>query len=319
LGGLDDDEELFGTLVTSLGPNLRDEMYKWMRTGHRLRERETASSFEYFKRLVTQRYRSVLIVIDEIDSLIDRDRGKSWATLRKLQALIDAQKRDARGAAGGSTTVVLCGFKELYYAQYDNAFPFYDRCRPLMLQNLSKEATAKLILDPIKELGIPIVNEGDVTNRIFYATGGMPSIVQSICKEVVRRADDKEVPQLTPELVESIFGSENLMLLENYLRWIDYSADQMEQALLYFAAPLPRFSVDQFVEHLQNEGVKDIGLERLRQPLDNLTLANLFRVVDRHRSYEFAVEALQKALRERSDREDALKRLIKRIRDERPQ
>lgn len=314
LGGLDDEEELFGALVRSLRPDLRDEMYKWKRTGPR--QGETVSSFEYFQRLVTQRYRSVLIVIDEIDSLIERDRENSWATLRKLQALIDAQKRDARGAVIGNATVVLCGFSQLYYAVYDNAFPFYGRCHILLLHNLSRDATAKLITEPMGELGIPIVKPSDVTNRIYYETGGMPSIVQSICMEAVSLADEAENPELTPEGVDKILHSDKLMPLENYLAWVDYNAGQIEQALLYFAAPLPRFSVDMFVAHLRQKGVKHIGLEMLRQPLDNLTLANLFRVVERHRTYEFAVEALRTALESRTDRAGALNRMIERMRSE---
>lgn len=311
LGGIDDEEELFGALVKSLRPDRRDEMYMWKRTGHR--RSATATSFEYFSRLVTQRYRSVLIVIDEIDSLIDRDRERSWATLRKLQALIDAQRRDARGSVVSNTTVVLCGFSQLFYALYDNAFPFYGRCRTLMLENLSKEATAKLISEPLKELGIAIVNEGEVTNRIFYETGGMPSIVQAICKEVVSLADAAEIPQLTPDLVDRILHSEKLLPLDNYLRWFDYKASQMEQAVLYFAAPLNRFSVDAFVRYLQDREVMDVGLEKLRQPLDNLTLANLLREVERHRTYEFAVEALRTTLVARPERLGALSRLIERI------
>lgn len=302
LAGLDPEEELFRTVVKSLGISERDSVYNWQALfGKSVRP---GSWFEFLQRLITTRYGSVLIIIDEIDGLIKSDRSRSWSTMRKLQGLSDT----------GRATFVLIGFKELFHALSDNSFPLYQRCRTLVLENLSKDATEKLIIEPMKELGITIVEEWEVAGRIFYETGGMPSIIQSICREAIRILAENKTAEITPDLIDSIINSHALQLLDDYLRWIDYDASPIEKAIVYFAATEDRLSVRGFIDFLHKRQIHHYSYDDLRRPLDDLMLANILREVARHQTYQFTVEALRKTLEVRPERSEVLNRALMEIR-----
>jgi adenosyl cobinamide kinase/adenosyl cobinamide phosphate guanylyltransferase len=300
LPGDNDEEELFRMLTHSLGYKDRDTHKNRKLFGRTVR---SGSWFEFFKYLTKERSDPVLVIIDEIDGLIDHDRTRSWATMRKLQGLLDA----------GQINTVVIGFKKLYHALYDVSFPLYRRSRAIILENLSREATGKLIREPMKELGITIPNESEVISEIFHETGGMPSIVQSICREAVRLLHQRGETQLTPQLVESILRSKSSPIDED-LRLIDYDLGQLEKALVYYSAPLNRLSVDEFVQHLGQQQVRDFGRDDVRMALDDLVLANIFREIERHTTYEFTVAALKQALERRPERPEILDRMLMEMR-----
>lgn len=313
LAGENDEEEIFQALLNSLKLTRFDDVYKRRRLGKSFEE---VSSFEFFKRITRMKYNSVLIVLDEVDGVVERDRARSWATLRKIQGLIDAHSTNGTGVEAGRTSVILLGFKKLFHALYDDSFPFYGRCRPLILENLSKEATGKLMSDPMKELGITIQNEAEVVGRVFHETGGMPSIIQSICREAVRTLGETGEAHITPKFIDTVIRSQPLHL-DDYLRWIDYTAGPIERAIIYFAAPSNRFTVLALIEFLKKKQIRHIGVEALRGPLDDLTLANVLRQIERHKTYEFSVEALRKTLESRPERADALNGILEELRNER--
>jgi len=308
-GDVDWGEELFDTLGRSIGLEAKDQIYRHRVLGLRLGEH---GAFGFLAKLVTSKYRSITIIIDEIDALLEKDRSNNWSVLRKLQGLVDAQARDLSRAEGSQTKVVLVGFALLDKTLYDYSFPFFGRCHRVVMGNLDRESVAKLVLEPLSELGITVEREDEVINKIVGETGGMPSIVQALCREAVLRLEASGDRRVTPDLVGLIVKSQ--APLTDYLRWLDYNTGTLEKVMVYYSAPSGAFGRDEFLSFLKTKKIGRVGPDDLRPVLDRLALANVFREIRQHESYEFSVEAFRNSMAQRVRNSKPLDVLLRALR-----
>ena len=302
-----DVEALFESLLASMNLEARDTIQNRHLFGRR--ERNLAP-FEFFEKLIRTKYRALTIIIDEIDGLLETDKKRSWSVLRKLQGLVD-QIRTVSAGAGTLTNVILVGFSKLYSAMYDDSFPFFGRCKRIVVGNLGRDAVEKLISEPLAELGFRIRERQQVLDRIMDETGGMPSIVQSICDEAIKRLQVAERRSVTPDLVQAIIADR--YPLEDHLNWFDYHANDLEKTIVYYMNGESRLRVSDFIQFMETKGNTSIGLTDIRLPLDHLALANILHEVDRHEVYEYAVDAFRRAIVSRPHRDKELQRLVKRL------
>jgi len=224
--------------------------------------------------------------------------------------MIDRLSHDAKTSlAPERPAIILSGFIELHRSLYDQSFPFFGRVKTFTLGNLEHEAVTELVTEPMREIGIRIAEPNEVVNRIIYHTGGMPSVVQSLCAQVVETLASAPSPVLTPELVERLISTQTP--LSDYLNWFDFNTNPIEKAIVYYSAPQRRFSLSAFRRFARGSIHTNQPFTELNIALDHLAFANIFREVKRHESYDFSVEAFRKVIEERVRREGDITSIVR--------
>ncbi|MDB4890487.1 MAG: hypothetical protein JWL61_2342 [Gemmatimonadetes bacterium] len=303
-------DDFFEQVLKAMKLEARDIAYNRKVFGRTIR---ATTPFEYFNALVSSKFSSVTLVIDEVDALIQHERKNGWPLLHKVQGLADRARGTTADGDRCRTNVILVGFAVLHDAMFDTDFPFYQRCRPLVIGNLGKSATTQLIVEPFRELAVKIEPEDEVVNRIYEQTGGMPSLVQAVCKEILLRLEVEGIRTITPALVDDAIRK--LGPVANYMSWVDFQATALEKAIVYFAAPLKRLRAEDLAKFLASKGIH-VDKNALNGPLDRLALANILRATRRYDTYEFSVEAFRRAVTAMTDRAAVLERLVSDARQE---
>lgn len=307
---LDDPEEsLFEALLSSMKLEARDTFKNRHLFGKRQR---SLTPFEFFKKLVEVKYKSLTVIVDEVDGLLEADRKRSWKLLRKFQGLVDQVRRGETGTAT-PTNVILVGFTNLYQALYDQDFPFYGRCKLVLVGNLDRSAVESLVTEPMVELGFRMRERQQILDRIMNETGGMPSIVQSVCGELTQALHSQKRKTITPDLVQGIIEAERP--LEDYTNWFDFHTQDLEKLVVYFMGGNPQLKVKDLVGYLRRSGCSDLIASDLFLLLDNLALANILRETVRHEVYEYAVDAFRRTIANRLEDEGdkEISRLLRRV------
>src|SRR4029077_5481701 len=305
------ESDFFQKALESMGLETRDTYNTKKLLG---RQERFLTPFEILERLTRQKYLGITIIIDEVDGLLQADRKLNWPVFRKIQGLIDRVQEGTRGAATiDRPAIVLSGFIELNKCLYEQSFPLFGRVKPVVLGNLGHGAVESLVLDPMRELGIKISQSQDVVNRIIFHTGGMPSVVQSLCSQAIDLLENVSPPVLTPVFVEKIISTQ--APLTDYLNWFDFNATAKEKMLVHYAAPVGRFSNTSFKTFCAKHRFGSTFLADIAPALDSLAFANIFREVQRHELYDFSVEAsrtvIEARIKKHGDPAVAIKELMR--------
>ena len=262
-----------------------DSLYAQGRVSGSKKRVKRLTEFELLSKLVAVKYRKFTLVLDEVDTLLSVDRSRGWQVFRKLRGLSDAFQ----------ARIILVGFMELYRSMGDNQFPFYGRLDPMPLPNLDKESTAKLLVDPLEELGVLFPRKSDVCASVYHQTGGMPAIVQRLGQRLVSALDANDDRESRVEvkqmLVETVIRE--IVPLQDITHLFNEGMGPLEQLMVYFAAPPGVFKLDGFLDFLRSEKGKSLSIARVENALDSLWLANIFQEFVRHKVYGFSVPAFR--------------------------
>jgi hypothetical protein len=117
--------------------------------------------------------RMTVFLLDEIDQLLDWDRSHSpdevpEAFFRACRSI--SQERLAQ--------FVFSGERVIASRIWDAQSPHWNFCRPLPLQQLTRSAAAALISEPLKALGVPVVNVESFVQQCWLCTDGHPELLQ---------------------------------------------------------------------------------------------------------------------------------------------
>ena len=126
----------------------------------------------------------VVILLDEVDTLIPNDRKNNWKLFNKLQG----------AANSGHCQFVFAGMSIFREALREPGCPlsrFVDAGeQQFFLSGLEYRAVEELVLHPMRQVGITFADEDAVVRRIYEITSGHPNIVQRLCQHLVQRLDD---------------------------------------------------------------------------------------------------------------------------------
>ena len=67
-------------------------------------------------------------------------------------------------------------------------------------------AVAELVTYSMHQLGIRLVNQEAIVERIYKFTSGHPNIVQRLCQRLVNLLDQKTLRKITPEDIENVIA-----------------------------------------------------------------------------------------------------------------
>ena len=131
----------------------------------------------------------LMLLLDEADKIVNLDRQQGWPILEAMRALTNSS----------NVKVVLCGERVLLGALQDSSGPLFNLVDPVRLGPLDYPSVADLIVRPMSQLGIRLVPEDEVVERIWDITSGHPNLVQRLCSRLLdrllRENPDREIVQ----------------------------------------------------------------------------------------------------------------------------
>lgn len=244
--------------------------------------------FELLCDLLQHRFARSVLIFDEVDPSIDADRARGWPTFAKLRALADNSDIGAR--------VIVLGYDRLYWASKLTDFPLHGRFRLKRLGNLGPEAVEELVRLPMEELGLTLDQPAQIVRRIDSATGGMPNLIQDVCRLLVDR------PEAETRRIVSLRATKDLLEVEGsaLIRSVCYGFEEIEnpvtRLVAYLAALRTEIRFDHMLESIRKDYHVDVDDQATRAAFDDLLLHSVFQESEAGRIYSFASELLQREL-----------------------
>ncbi|HEU5375498.1 MAG TPA: ATP-binding protein [Ktedonobacteraceae bacterium] len=162
--------------------------------------------------------RPIVILFDEADSLVAADRERGYALFKELRAL----------ANRGRCHFIFAGEQALRRELTNPASPMYNFPIELQIGCLEFEAVRELIIRPMREMEIDLVEEERLVRRIWDFTSGQPNVVQRLCQRLVTKLNNKQHLRLGIEDVEEAI-SDSDFLRRDFLGTYWESASPLER------------------------------------------------------------------------------------------
>ncbi len=179
------------------------------------------------KQLGARQDRNVVLLLDEIDQLLDWDRGHSE------NSVPEAFFRACRSISqAGSAQFVFSGERTIANRIWDPQSPHWNFCRPLDLTQLTKDAATSLLVQPLQAMNIRIIDEVEFGTKAWERTNGHPQIAQFLGDRLVRlldeRADRREL-SLGAEEIGQV--TDTYEFAEHYLNTYWGQANPLEKSI----------------------------------------------------------------------------------------
>jgi hypothetical protein len=179
--------------------------------------------------------KSVVIILDEIDQLLDWDRHHND------DSVPEAFFRACRSLSQeGLAQFIFSGERTIAQRIWDPESPHWNFCRPLSLAQLTRDAATALLIQPLRSIGVTIVDEVSFGMEAWRLTSGHPQIVQHLGDRLVRRLDAKSNRRALELRVADIVGvAETYEFAEHYLNTYWGQANALEREISLMVAKEP--------------------------------------------------------------------------------
>ena len=115
----------------------------------------------------------VVLLLDEVDQLLD------WDRLHSKNEVPEAFFRACRAVSQeGEAQFVFSGERIIANRIWDSHSPHWNFCHPLMLRQLDRGAAADLIVKPLKDMQINIIDVDQFVDMVWSRSGGHPQLIQ---------------------------------------------------------------------------------------------------------------------------------------------
>lgn len=135
-----------------------------------------------------------VILLDEADKLIESDQGAGYPVFNTLRALSNADR----------CRFVLCGERALRAERTNPDSPLYNFGSEMLIGRLERHAVIELVTKPMSRLEITLDDESAMVRRIWDFTSGHPSVVQSLCQQLLRHLGQRGDRLLSLADVEAV-------------------------------------------------------------------------------------------------------------------
>lgn len=244
----------------------------------------------------------IVLLLDEIDNLIIRQRG-DWELLRMLRAATNS----------GSCQLVIAGFRDAMQEHNSLDSPFYRFAQEVRLNEFNLRQAHDMIVTPMENLRVHFKNKEEIVGRIYEETAGHPNLIQYYCLILLKQLDQTGKREITPDNLFDVYLDEGFHthLLASFLQ----NTQNREKALIY--ALLHRASENQMRNFFQadmDRMLKEEGIALPQQDLDEAcNLLVLSGVLHRKgKDYSFTSPVFIKVLQQTHD----LGYLLEKIKEE---
>lgn len=129
--------------------------------------------------------RRLAFLMDEIDGLIDFDSkstkpGQLFKTFRSL-------------SHEGACSFLFSGSRILFEHLHDANSPFFNFCQDTILRPLDEGSVNEIVVRPMRQLGIDLVDEENLVTEIIGLTNCHPSLVQWVCDRLLKSSPTRRI------------------------------------------------------------------------------------------------------------------------------
>ena len=237
----------------------------------------------------------IVFLLDEVDGLLAQDAGRNEPLFRAFRAL--SQENRCR--------FVFCGERVLSDQLQDGSSPLFNFCEVLRLGFLASREARQVILGPLAEMGIPVIDPDVVVDTILDISSCHPNIVQYICQQLMVEINDKTPREVTLASVERVVASR--FFADYYLSVTWGSATALEKLTTLLMIDAPLMTAAELVALLsQDHGIR-ISQRDAEEALGHLVLCS---VLDRQMQYHaFAAQAFPDIVESTQDVPDLVETL----------
>jgi len=247
------------------------------------------TDWEVLHALLTSQYKKAVLLFDECDDAIAADEKLGFPVFQKLRSLADNDNSNTR--------ILLFGYDKLYRASRSTAFPLFGRFHEVRVANLDHPSVQALIAEPFHELGIEFADISECAKRIYTATGGMPNLVQDVCRDLVAWLEKVNVRTLSSHNVDEVLHVQRRSLLRQIYLAFQELDDSVARLVAYLSVDTEEIRMIPTLNRLHAECGLELTDRRVRAALDYLFLHNVFHEVEQDHSYTFASSLLRHRLR----------------------
>src|SRR6266487_1783188 len=241
----------------------------------------------------------LVILLDEADRLIGPDRALDYPLLRTLRAL----------ANSGRCQFVFSGEHSLRDELRNPKSPFYNFANEMLIGRLDLHAVRKLIIQPMNNLGIELIDEEDIVDRIWEFTSGHPNVVQLLCGRLVDRLNKQGTRRVTLADVEAVTSDPEFQETD-FLQTYWEGATPLEKIItLVLSQQVDTYGLQEIHQLVREQLPIQPPIKETREALDRLvSLRSL--LVRSQAGYTFAVKAFPHVLNNRVTVKDLLLEFI---------
>lgn len=240
-------------------------------------------------RFIRQYLAGAVLLFDEADVFLERDRERGGAMAEELRALVQE----------GTCMVVLAGYGTLYQATMSQSEVAYNLGKALVLGPLSAAAARELATAPMRRMGCDWETP-ELTEQALEAVGAYPHLIQETCSRLLLRLRGRRSARINQEDVAEVLGgwkaeSESNTLRDMLIESVEVNLSGPAQAAIWrLASSVREFSPLDLAETLTQAGFTDLDDRQLQNITYALRISGTCqRKADR---YRFAIPLLREAV-----------------------
>jgi len=229
--------------------------------------------------------KTLILMLDEMDSLVEKAEEKS----EDSDVFFNSLRAEANK---GSVKLVITGFREVSKMIQNSAHPFYNLCEKKRLGVLENHEVSELISRPFSRMGITLEPKKEIISKICEVTGGHPSLVQFIAKQLFQ---SRQSNTITLEDFNRVIKSEDSIefILDNFV----LNANELESLLCLLVLDKEEFTNNTVLEIMQRKGiVLENPAKKVYTALRNLTFNNI--LLHDHGRYRFLYPLMRNIIKE---------------------
>jgi Cdc6-like AAA superfamily ATPase len=218
-----------------------------------------------FRKLVTKLEiqapaRQIVFLLDEVDALLafDAESKPAGQLFRTFRAL----------SHEGLCRFVFSGSRTLYRHLHNPHSPFFNFCEDIVLKPLEQKSIVEIVSKPMHQLGIELLEEEVLIDRIIDLSSSHPNIAQWLCDRLIKTASTRRI---TLNNLEDI--SADPEFCRHYVETAWGDSTPLEK-IISLAVEGPSFEIEKLCEVLANHGFTDETM--IRESVEMLQLCALF-------------------------------------------
>jgi hypothetical protein len=189
--------------------------------------------------------RTVRFFFDEYDRAVSLERNLGKGGFTSLCREILADNKAGRLAAPRSDAAVqfaFSGSRLLYDELLSKASPFHNFGSRLALHNFDLRTLTVLITEPLRDLGVKIIDPPRVAQAMLEVTGGHPSTSQHLCSIITDNIPVEHSPEVGVEQVQR--AGEEADFLSELRNTVEKNVSPLGRFILALITKKPRPRID---------------------------------------------------------------------------
>ncbi|MBN1933684.1 MAG: hypothetical protein JW934_03410 [Anaerolineae bacterium] len=243
----------------------------------------------------------IVILLDEVDSLLEYDAQHGHALFRVFRAL--SQENHAR--------FVFCGERTLYDQLHDGRSPLFNFGDTVQLGALTESAARRIILEPMQTMGISIQEQEEMVYEIIDLASCHPNIVQYLCQQLILEANTRRARLITPVDLQTVRHSSRFH--EYFLSVTWGNTGPLERVITLLVAGHDTLSFGDLEGILAERGFA-VPQSTLEQAISGLRLYGILIKVGQ--TYRFTSQVFAEVIQESQEVDILLTSLRNQLRDQ---